>query len=155
MPLNPIVLKNELQTWMENPSADKAESVNAFCDAYEKYAEFAIATSGGILVLNSKPAMVASLMNIPTEGTPISGADLFALSISLFWVGAAFTPSIVSSTFVPSVLSSALLTTFLNLSPTVTAEQKAIEMTAALHMATLTVITVNNLIIPPVFGTVI
>jgi len=48
-----------------------------------------------------------------------------------------------------------LLATFANLSPTATAEQKATEMSTAIHTATLTVITINNTVIPPVAGTVL
>ena len=138
-------LKSELETWMNNPSDNVNDAINAFVTAYENYAKSAIATSGGSLVsYPGKTNTITSLLTIPSIGTPLSSATLFATALSLFWVEATLTPSTVTTTFVPATLISALLPTFSNIDPNTTVSQYATDLSTAIHTATLTVITYNS-----------
>lgn len=150
MALNKATLKNELETWMNNPKDNVNDAVNTFVTAYENYAKSAIATSGGSLISYSgKTDTITSLLTIPTVGTPLSGATLFATALSLFWIGAILTPSTVTATFNPTTLTAALLPIFSNINSNTPVSQYATNLSDAIHMSTITVVTLNAVTATP------
>lgn len=143
MALSQVTLKNNLIDWMENVSDDKQTALQGFIDAYDSYAQDAIATSGGSFVSANKSGAFSTLITLPEVGTPQTASDIFANSLSTYWIGAILTPSTVSVTFVPSVLSALLLPIFSDINPNRTYEQIANLFANAIHNTTITVQTIN------------
>ena len=145
MALDKDKLKTELKKWMDAPSDVKETAIDLFCDSYEKYAEDATATSGGVYESADKALMKSTLMAMPPVGTPVDSALIFANAISSFWIIAVLGVSTVSTPLVPATLAAALLPIFSNISPTETTTTKADAMSTAIHTATLTTITTNGI----------
>lgn len=143
MPLNQNKLKNNLIDWIENPYSIKVDALDAFTNAYDSYAQDAVATSGGSFVSANSSGLLSTLLTLPDSGTPQIASDIFANAISLYWTGAILTPSTVSVTLVPATLSAQLLSIFSDLNPERTYEQIADLLSTAFHTATLTVQTIN------------
>lgn len=143
MALNQTKLKNNLINWMSNPYTIKLDALDAFTNAYDSYAQDAVATSGGSFVSANSSGLLNTLLTLPDSGTPQIASDIFANAISLYWTGAVLTPSTVSITLVPATLSSQLLPIFSDLNPERTYEQIAELLAIAFHTATLTVQTIN------------
>ena len=87
MALNQTKLKNNLIDWMSNPYAIKLDALDAFTNAYDSYAQDAVATSGGSFVSANSSGLLNTLLTLPDSGTSQIASDIFANAISLYWTG--------------------------------------------------------------------